>query len=360
MLNPKPLAAHASWPIVGHEWAVEYLQRVIRANQTEGRDSGRGLRHAYLFLGPRQVGKSTLVRSFAQTLLCTGEGAPERPCGVCQSCRFMENGGHPDYRVFSPLDKDDEADRADGSLKRPQADEIIHEASLRPNMGRYKVFLIQDAHQANTTFLNKILKTLEEPPEHVIICMTATDRSELLPTIVSRCELLELRPVPVSTIKHALTQRWQIADDQAELLARLCGGRFGWALNQLDDKSGSEWRLQMLETLHGLVTGSRVDRLGLSEKTAAKRNNSRLFNMLELWAIWWRDVLLTQNGCVESISNIDQQEKIERYASQLPGEAVQRHLKKLNRVEQYLHHTVNTRLALDSLFLDIPRPDAPN
>ena len=114
----------------------------------------------------------------------------------------------------------------------------------------------------------------------------------------------------------------------------------------------------MLGELQHLVEANRVERLRFAEQTAAQRDNSNLFGMLELWVTWWRDVLLTQHGCVDAIGNLDQQQILERYAQTLPATAVQRHLETLKRVEQYLHHTVNTRLALDALLLDMPRQPA--
>lgn len=364
MSNPKLPNPQPSWPVFGHEWAVEYLHRIVDSDRLDEQGRPRGLRHAYLFVGPPQVGKTTVVRAFAQALLCTGSGTSTgtlnagKPCGECRSCQLMSRGQHPDFRPVPPTDTDGSVDRTNGLLRAEQASDLIHEAALRPVEGRYKVFLVQDAHLAHESFSNKVLKTLEEPPEHVVICVTATDRSELLPTIVSRCEVLELRPLPVATAQDALIQGWQVDPGRAELLARLCNGRFGWAVRQLEDEAGAAARLDMLEELRRLVAASRVERLHFAEMTAANRDNRRLFSMLELWVTWWRDVLLVQHGCIDAISNLDQQTEVERHARDLSAASVQRHLATLKRVEQYLHHTVNTRLAMDALLLDVPRPAA--
>lgn len=338
---------------------MQYLQRVVGADRA-GRDtewaqvsSRTRLRHAYLFVGPPQVGKSTVVRAFAKALLCTGEGP--QPCGKCRSCRLMEKGAHSDFRLFSPTDSDGLVDRANGELRVEASAEVIHDAALRPVEGRYKIFHIQDAHMARREFSNKILKTLEEPPGHVVICVTATDRSLLLPTIVSRCEVIDLRPIPVAVAKEALAEGWNVEGDRAELLARLCGGRLGWAVRQLEETGGADKRLERLAELRTLVDANRVERLRFSEQTAADRNNRNLFDMLELWVTWWRDVLLTQHGCADAIRNLDQQTYVEDYAGVLSQSDVQRHLETLQRVERYLHHTVNTRLAMDALLLDMPR-----
>lgn len=336
-------------PVYGHAWARKLLQRTL---------AQAGPRHAYLFLGPRHVGKSTLARHFAQTLLCTA--ATGQPCGRCRACLLAGQDSHPDIRWIQPRskrdkDKEDVVDRAGGTLKTEQAADVIHEASRRPLEGRYKVFVIQDMQHANDSFANKLLKTLEEPPDHVILLLTATDRNALLPTIVSRCQVIELRPLPVPTIEQALVAGWQADAKQAALLARLANGRLGWAVDQLRDDSGASQRREQIDQLLGLTAADRIQRLALAEKLASGRDNRQLFEMLALWTAWWRDVLLVQAGCPEASSNIDCAKELARHAAATTGVEVRAYLALLQRIEGYLQHTVNTRLALDVLFLRLPQ-----
>jgi len=339
------------WPIYGYDWALDRLQKLFSA---ENSANNRGPSHAYLFLGPRHVGKTTLGHSFAQALLCT-EGNHTPPCGQCRSCRIFQNGHHPDFHWIQPTDKNGTVDRDDGILRVDQATQLITDAPLRPLESHYKVILIQDIHKANASFANKLLKTLEEPPAHVILCLTATDRSAVLPTIVSRCQLLELRPIGHEAIAQALQTHWQVESSQAELLARLANGRLGWAVKQLSDDKSWIQRTEQLEILHTLAAANRVERLRFSEKLSANRDNQKLFGMLQLWMTWWRDVLLTQTGCHQACCNIDQMDTLNNYAQSIPGQHVQNYLQTLQQVEEYLHHTVNTRLALDVLVLKMPR-----
>ncbi len=104
-----------------------------------------------------------------------------------------------------------------------------------------------------------------------------------------------------------------------------------------------------------LAAASRVERLDFANAAAAQRENQQLFAMLEAWGTWWRDVFLAQNGCLDAISNVDQRAEIDRQAGALPEASVRRFLDTLQRVERYLHHTVNTRLAMDVLLLELPR-----
>ena len=150
-------------------------------------------------LGPRHVGKTTLARTFAKALLCVDPFV--RPCGKCRSCQLIERGSHPDFRLIQPTDKDGALDRSDGTLRAEQATEIVRDVALRPLEGAYKIFLLQDMDAAHPAFANKLLKTLEEPPNRVILLVTAADRSLVLPTILSRCQIFDFkRNIPITTL----------------------------------------------------------------------------------------------------------------------------------------------------------------
>ena len=332
--------------VVGHQWAVELLQNSIQHGT---------LRHAYLFAGAAQLGKSTLVRNFAQALLCA-EAVAGHPCGNCRPCQLLQAGGHPDFYLLPPTDRDGQPDRENGLHRSEQAADIIRQALLHPMEASYKVFLIQDAHRANASFANKLLKTLEEPPAHVILCLTAEDRSTLLPTIVSRCQLLELRPLGDQIVEDALRTRWGASPEQATLLARLANGRLGWAVEQLQEPEPLAERSQRLAELRELSHSSRVARLAFAQKLTAARNQTRLFSLLALWTGWWRDVMLAQSGCLEQCANVDLLDALAEMARTVRPADVQAYLRTLGRIEGYLRHTVNTGLALDVLLLQMPRP----
>lgn len=344
------------WPIYGQPAAVHFLQQItqpVQVQPAEHREQ-RGPRHAYLLLGPRQIGKRTLGQVFAQALLCSDPTT--RPCGVCRNCQLMQRGTHPDFRLLQPVNKAGEVDRLGGTLRVEQAAEVIHAVALRPMEARYKVFLIQDMHQANDSFANKLLKTLEEPPPTVIFCLTALDRSALLPTVVSRCQPMELRPVATQTIATALATQWQAEPVQAELLARLAHGRMGWAVQQLAEPEAQANRLTQLQGLWRLLQANALERLVVAERLASSLQGEQLFELVELWFTWWRDVLMVQSGCIDACCNIDQLDELRQQAQRLSESAVRNYLRSLQRIDGYLHHTINTRLALEVLLLQMPSP----
>lgn len=190
----------------------------------------------------------------------------------------------------------------------------------------------------------------------MILCLTAEDRSTLLPTIVSRCQLLELRPLGDQIVEDVLRTRWGASPEQATLLARLANGRLGWAVEQLQEPEPLAERSQRLAELRELSHSSRVARLAFAQKLTAARNQTRLFSLLALWTGWWRDVMLAQSGCLEQCANVDLLDALAEMARTVRPADVQAYLRTLGRIEGYLRHTVNTGLALDVLLLQMPRP----
>lgn len=354
--DPIDSPTFGAWPVFGHRWAVGILaQALARAAQQGGR-----VHHAYLVTGPRQVGKTTLVRAFAQTLFCSGA---TKPCGRCRSCLLMQRGAHPDFHVVAPLarqtvdavevDEKSMPDRVAGKLVFAQARAIVHDANLRPVEGDSKVILIQDAHRAaDARFMNLLLKTLEEPPLHVTLFVTVTDRSAILPTVVSRCQVIPLQPVEQETVRHALQSQWDVDAAHADLLARLAGGRLGWAVEQSQKPGLWQERQTRLEQLWALVAANRLDRLARAEAMATR--NAQLFATLELWQTWWRDVLLVQSGCVNACVNTDCRDRLESMARALEPGVVHDYLETMQRAEAGLRRTVMPRLALDVLLLRLP------
>jgi DNA polymerase III subunit delta' len=348
-----PTYVDPTWPMVGHRAAVQFLHRLTQPVQVDAHTHPLdALRQAYLLVGPQQVGKRTLAHLFARAALCTDD--KQRPCGRCRACHLVGRATHPDLRIIQPVDKTGTVDRRGGTLRVEQAAEIIHDVALRPMEGRYKVFLIQDMHMANDSFANKLLKTLEEPPSYALFCLTALDRNDLLPTIVSRCQSLELRPIANETIVAALVTEWQMAENEATLLGRLARGRLGWAVEQLQQREKSDQRLAQLQTLWQMIAADPVDRLLFAEKSASTFTNRSLFEMIDLWTTWWRDVLLIQSGCADSCCNIDQLVRLQQQATAVALTTVQEYLRTLQRIERYLQHTINTRLALEVLLLQLP------
>jgi DNA polymerase-3 subunit delta' len=323
----------ANWPVVGHSWAVGHLKRCL--------EHGR-VRHAYLISGPAGIGKTTLARAFAQTVNCLDE--TNRPCGECRACKLIAHDGYADVNII----------RADGNtLKIEQVRDMQHMLSLRPVEARYRVVILRRFHEASGPAMDALLKTLEEPPPYVILLLTADTTDNLLPTIKSRCQPINLRPLPATIIRQALETHWQIEPDRAALLAQLSGGRMGWAVRAAADESLLAQRAALLDMLEKALGLSRVGRFALAESLSKDRE--ALLAALDLWQSYWRDVLLLIHSTVTPATNRDRRHALEQIAGTVKVEDVQRTLAAIQRTGRYVAQNVNARLAVEVLMLDLPR-----
>ncbi len=322
------------WPIVGHEWALDLLAQAI--------SSGR-LRHAYLFAGPAQVGKRTLARAFGQALMC--ERQTGAPCGQCRACKRIADGRYPDVQLIA-------AEK--NVIQIEQVRRIQTDAALSPLEGRYRVFILREIERATLPAANALLKTLEEPPPQVILLLTCTRRDQVLPTILSRCQIVPLRPLPLAQVAEALRTRWGVEEERAALLARLSGGRIGWAVDAHNDPALWEARARALDDLLALAADGIIGRLAYAEKLS--RHAADVQETLGLWATWWRDVLLLQRGLPDAIINLDRRVQLSQQAALFRPEQVERALADLTQTVHRLKANVNARLALDVLALRLPRP----
>ena len=322
-----------TWPIVGHEWAVALLSRRLAAGRVS---------HAYLFTGPPQVGKTRLARILAQALNCL---RPDAPCGDCPSCRRIESGTHPDVRVVR-------GEGAGDSLKIDQVRALQREAALFPYEGRKRVLILRRMDLASTEAANSLLKTLEEPPAHVVLILTAVEVDALPPTVVSRCQRLDLRPLPRGQIEAALREKGA-AVEKAQLLARLSAGRIGWAMEANGNATLLARRQRDLDGLVGLLPAGRIERLSLAQALGRDSRASR--EMLELWAAWWRDLLLLSARGDGPVVNVDRLAELRSLARPERLSQAWATLRACQNAAAQIEDNVNPRLALEALFLKLPR-----
>lgn len=319
--------------VVGHGPAVRRLAR----QWAEGR-----ITHAYLFTGPPQVGRRTLAWAWGMALLCA---APEPPCGACRSCRRMQEGHHPDALLIAP---------EGSSLKIDQVREVQRALARTPVEGPYRVVVFDGAEQMTTEAANALLKTLEEPPSYAVLMLIAPSPEALPPTVVSRCQVFALDPLPVAEIRAALQARWGVPPEMADPLARLSGGRIGWAVQAAQDPEILEQYAERLRQIQGLIPQGRVERFAFAADLAGADPELRAA-FLETAMAWWRDVLYLASGVDLPLTHREQRETLQAVAERVGLEGARRALEATRWAWRALQRNANARLALEAMFLDWPR-----
>lgn len=254
-------------------------------------DSNR-LAHAYLFHGEDGLGKKTLANQFAQAILC--ESKDDAPCGKCLSCEKIKKGIHPD---FTELGCDDKKTR----ISIDDIRELIKDAQTSPNESDYRVFLIKNAETLLPFAANALLKTLEEPPENVIILMTCSDRVGVLKTISSRCIPVPVYPISKDDCMEILESSVEVPD--REILSSaisLCDGNCGKAIFYANDETGVK---AMRISADMELAISNLNELGLLQTFAPLEDNKELLHATIVCFLDRIRVAITSNDCSLAMLN---------------------------------------------------------
>jgi DNA polymerase-3 subunit delta' len=325
------------WQVIGQDKILSLLDYSLKTN---------AIAHAYLMVGPRHVGKGTLAINLAQALNCD---SPEPPCGQCHSCQRILEGKHAD---ITPIGLDSRTEIGIDDIRGLQ-----RLANLPPYEGKCKVFIIDGAEYLSTEAANSLLKILEEPPQRVVWLLLAAEEEHLLPTIISRCQRLELKPVSSEQVQETLVNSYNVDVKKAKLLSQLCHGRFGWALSALANNDILEQRAQRIAKVVSLLTAGLGQRFAYAQELASQFGQNRRAGaeIIEIWLDWWRDLMLIKSGCQGAIINVDYEIALEEQTRGLSLSEIKEFLAHLCLLQEEISKNVNPRLALEWLMLNLPR-----
>jgi len=325
-----------NWNLVGNGWAVDMLKKHVTNGTT---------RHAYLFAGPPGLGRRSLALRFAQALNCETPTEAGIPCGQCRDCRQIAAMQYADLTIV-------QAEAEGGTLKVDQIREARRTLTLKPYQAKYRFALFLRFQEANDNAANALLKTLEEAPSYAVLILTADNPEQLLPTIVSRCEVLRLRPLKVEELMKELESRG-IESGRAKLIAHISGGRFGYAQRLLEDDALLEWREERLNDLQTLISASRVEKFAYADKLARDKETMR--QAVLVWLSYWRDVMLRTAHASTPLVNVDRNVEIEDLAQRLDLPIARQVVSGLEDVLEKMERNVNSRLLAEVLLLDLPK-----
>lgn len=234
--------------VVGQTHIIQTLKNAIVQNR---------IAHAYLFCGPRGTGKTSIAKIFAKTLNCTN--SQDAPCGVCENCKMAANGSHPDI-----IEIDAASNNGVDEVRN-----LIDKVKYAPMQGKYKIYIIDEVHMMTSGAFNALLKTIEEPPAHVIFIFATTEPNKVLPTIISRCQRFDFNKVSMHDIKYRLSvvcknEGIEIDENGLTLIAQLADGGMRDALSILDQcvaYCSSHIDANDIRKIYGVVTSEDIGKL---------------------------------------------------------------------------------------------------
>ena len=337
--------------------------------------------HAYLFTGPAGSNKTQSAYALAAALLCAQGG-----CNSCSVCDRVMQRKHPDVRYYAP-------EGASGYLVE-QVREIVADTSLAPMQSDRKIYIIDRVDLLGTSAANAFLKTLEEPPDDVVLVLLGRTRESVLPTIVSRCSVVPFRHIPASEAAAILSQRTGAAPELAKISIEACGGSITRGIDFLKSNERLSFRRSVLDAVasvedadlwdilseaeelvvlakapldsaratHEAMLAENADFLGRSAIRQIEARNKRELSALSLesfrqitaiTASFLRDVLAVCAGAPELVINYDVRRDIEDMAARVDEARVAKALEAVHACDEAISYNVSPETCLDALLLEI-------
>lgn len=320
--------------VVGQEHIKEQLQGAIANGKVS---------HAYLICGENRSGKEFIAKIFAQALQCEEQGT--EPCETCHSCRQAETHNHPDI-IFVTHDKPNVIGVDD------VRDGINNTVMIKPYSSQYKVYIIEEADKMTPQAQNALLKTIEEPPAYAVFILLCSATDAMLPTILSRCVVLNMKPVKDSEMRDYLMKQLGVPDYRAEICIAFARGNVGRAKALASSEDFDKIRKEALSLLKNIYDMEMAEVM-----EALKRIKDYGFNIddyLDIMGVWYRDVLLFK--ATHDMNHLifrDEIQYITKVASRTDYEGIETVADALQKAKQRLKSNVSFELTMELLLLTI-------
>jgi len=320
--------------IKGHERLIGAFQTAMRHNHVS---------HAYILDGTKGIGKMMLARAFAKALQCAA--GTDTPCNECISCRQFDSGNNPD--VFYPAPTKTVALGVDDVREQ-----LVRAVDTKPYQHLYKIFILDTAENMSPAAQNALLKTLEEPPAYAIFLLLTENSAALLPTVLSRCVLYKLRPLPMQTVESHLISACGIPAEQARLAAIYAQGSIGRAIGIATSESFAALRNETVALLENIERNSLAKTLQAAKEFEARKDDIQ--ELLDIAYLWYRDIaaILAEDGTAHVLQQ-DLTDRLRAAADNTHSHAAHARLEAVWRTKRNLRRNGNFRMAVDVLLLDL-------
>ena len=317
--------------ILGHDSIKQHFQKAIELHKVS---------HAYILAGEAGMGRKSLAHAFALTLLCEKGGS--QPCMNCHACKQVLSGNHPDL-IHVTHEKP-------GSIGVDDIREQINDTiMIRPYSSYYKVYIVDDAEKMTIQAQNALLKTIEEPPSYAVIILLTINEDLFLPTILSRCVQLKLKPLKDSVIQAYLKETMGIPEREAQLYAAFARGNLGKAIKLSDSEEFKDMYKRLLSMLRNIKNMDISQLLDYSKKLKEEMD---IYECLDFMQVWYRDALMFK---VTNDANLlifkDEYSTISDMSRHIGYDGFENILQAIEKARIRMEANVNMELAMEILFL---------
>lgn len=320
--------------IIGQEQLKEHLQNAISMNKVS---------HAYIINGERNSGKEFIAKVFAKTLQCEKGGT--EACGECHSCKQAQSGNQPDIIYVSH-------GKPNAISVEDIREQINNDIVIKPYSSPRKVYIMNEGEKMTPQAQNALLKTLEEPPEYAVILILTTNVDSLLPTVLSRCVVLNMKPVPDKKVKEFLMKELEVPDYKADICVAFARGNIGKAKMLASSEEFDKVKEEAI-TLVKYINDMEISEIVKAIKKISEYK-FEITDYLDILSVWYRDVLLFKaTKDANSMIFRDEIQYIRKVADRSTYEGIETIVKALQQAKRRLDANVNFDLTMELLLLTI-------
>lgn len=320
--------------ILGHENIISQLKGAV---------ANKRVNHAYIFNGEDGSGKTLMAKAFAEALLCEKGG--EEGCGECHFCRQTMSENNPDL-VWVRHEKPASIGVDDVRTQ------LVEDIQIKPYNGKYKVYIIDEAEKLTPQAQNAILKTIEEPPAYGVIIFLTNNDEIFLPTIISRCIVLNFRPLRDNAITEYLIKEYKIPEYEAKMCAAYSQGRIGKAVNLVNSGDFSKIKDEAVNLVKNVYNYDIADLIDAVKRVSEYKIS--ISDYIDIIQMWYRDVLLFK--VTKDANNLifsDEINAIRKAASRSSYEGIENIMRGCEIAKTRLKANVNFELAMELMLLNI-------